>query len=167
LASAGCGASSHASDGTSGRIAARLGALEVIDPFLPDPASPNVAAVYLTVRNTGSVPDRLVAISSSAATTSMLMSEDDRGSVDTMGRLGALFVPAHSQATLAPGGDHAMLEHPEVTFKVGETIPVTLRFARAGSVTVRVPVVPLDQILGPGAGTSGGDSDGMANMKGM
>jgi hypothetical protein len=31
----------------------RLGALEVTDAFLPDPASSSVAAVYLTIRNGG------------------------------------------------------------------------------------------------------------------
>ena len=33
----------------SEKVVARIGHLEIIDPFLPDPASPDVAAAYLTV----------------------------------------------------------------------------------------------------------------------
>ena len=51
------GATSGATQSESSKIAARVGPLEVIDPFLPNPASPTVAAIYLTVKNTGSRPD--------------------------------------------------------------------------------------------------------------
>jgi copper(I)-binding protein len=41
-----------------------------------------------------------------------------------------------------------MLQAPRVKFKVGKTVPVTLRFQRSGSVTLEVPIVPLSRILG-------------------
>ena len=162
---AACGGS--AGSGTGAPVAGRIGDLEIIHPFLPDPASPAVASVYLTVRDTGALPDRLVAASSVAAGSAMLMAEQPAG---TMAPLDALAVPAHGEASLAPGHDHLMLENPRGVLRVGQTVPVTLRFARAGRITLEVPVVPLSDILGdggsgsnPGSGTMGG----MAGMKGM
>jgi hypothetical protein len=124
-------------------VVGHVGPLEVVNPFLPDPASPSVAAIYLTVKNTGSKVDSLVSATSPAAPDVMLMTESAHG----MGMLKELRIPAYGQASLVPGHDHVMLELPTVTFKVGETVLVTLRFEWAGSVTVRVPVVPLSWIL--------------------
>jgi copper(I)-binding protein len=140
------GATSGATQSASSKITARVGPLEVIDPFLPDPASPTVAAIYLTVKNTGSRPDELISASSPISADSMLMKENAHGS--TMGMLAELRIPAHGQASLKPGRDHLMLEQPKMKFKVGRTVLVTLRFERAGSVTLKVPVVPLSRIIG-------------------
>ena len=118
-----------------------------MDPFLPDPASTSVAAIYLTVRNTGSKADALVAATSPAAPDVMLMTENAHGSFGSMGMLRELRIPAHDRASLVPGHDHVMLEQPTVMFKVGQTVLVTLRFKWAGSVTIKVPVVPLSWIL--------------------
>lgn len=164
VAGAGCGVSGSATSTStsSSTVVARVGGLEIIDPFLPDPASSSVAAVYLTVRNTGSVPDDLVSVFSPMAGSSSLMTEKNGG----MGTLNDLMVPAHGEASLAPGSDHAMLERLG-RLKVGQSVPVTLRFAKAGTVTVSVPVVPLDQILGHRGSGPGGGSGGMSNMPGM
>lgn len=132
---------------TSSKVAGRVGTLKVVNPFLPDPASPSVAAIYLTVENSGSKSDALVAATSPAAPDVMLMTENALGSSGSMGMLSELRIPAHGQASLVPGHDHVMLEQPTVRFKVGQTVLVTLRFKWAGSVTIKVPVVPLSWIL--------------------
>jgi copper(I)-binding protein len=139
------GTTSGAAPSASSKVVARVGDLEVIDPFLPNPASPSVAAIYLTVKNTGSHPDALISASSPISSDSMLMRENAHGS--SMGLLAELRIPAHGQASLKPGRDHLMLEQPKVTFKVGRTVLVTLRFERSGSVTLKVPVVPLSRII--------------------
>lgn len=133
--------------GSSSKVVGRVGSLEVVNPFLPDPASPSVASIYLTVRNSGSKADDLVAATSPSAPEVMLMTENAHGSFGSMGMLRELRIPAHGQASLVPGHDHVMLEQPTVTFRVGQTVLVTLRFKWAGSVTVKVPVVPLRWIL--------------------
>ena len=132
---------------SSSTVVGRVGSLEVTDPFLPDPASPSVAAIYLTVRNTGSKVDALIAATSPAAPDVELMTENVHGLFGTMGPLRELRIPAHGRASLLPGHYHVMLEQPTVTFKVGQTVLVTLRFKWAGSVTIKVPVVPLSWIL--------------------
>jgi copper(I)-binding protein len=141
---AGCGASAPATP--AAEVVAHVGALEIIHPFLPDPASPSVAAIYLTVRNTGPTADRLVSATSPLARTSMLMTERSNGQTGVMAPLAGLVIPAHGTAALQPGQDHLMLESPAAV-NVGETVEVTLRFARAGAVTLEVPVVPLTAII--------------------
>jgi len=146
LTAAPAAAHSHGAARTPGGSARyRIGDLTVVDAFLPQPPSPAVAAIYLTVRNSGSHSDALVAVSSSAAAAgSMLMTENPNG---TMGLLRELRVPAHGQASLLPGRDHLMLEQPRGSLAVGQHVTVTLRFQRAGDLTISVPVVPLGRIL--------------------
>jgi len=153
LALTACGSGSAAA---TGRVAARVGEIEIIDPYLPNPASPSVAAVYLTVRNTGSTPDALVGASSAIAASATLHTEIVQGSYEAMVPLVRLGVSAHGQASLVPGHDHVMLEGLNQALKVGQTVTVTLRFANAGQVAVPVLVVPLDSVV-----------NGMANMPGM
>ncbi len=127
----------------AGRASNRVGNLTVVRAFLPQPASPNVASVYLTVRNSGSRADVLVAASTPDALASMLMIEKPDGS---MAMLAYLRIPAHGQASLVPGQDHLMLEVPRTNMKLGRRVPVTLRFLHAGTLTITVPVVPLSWI---------------------
>lgn len=158
---AACGASAPATP--AGEVVAHVGSLEIIHPFLPDPASPTVAAVYLTVRNTGPTADQLVSATSPVARTSMLMTEATGGQSEVMAPLADLVIPAHGTAALQPGHDHLMLGSP-AAMKVGEDVKVTLRFARAGAVTLDVPVVPLTAII-DNDGTP--TTTGTTTMKGM
>jgi periplasmic copper chaperone A len=137
------GASYHGSPGHAAAVGDRVGALTVVDAFLPQPASPDVAAIYLTVKNAGGRPDALVSASSASASSSILMTENPNG---TMGLLRALRIPAHGRASLVPGRDHLMLEQPDDPLSVGQHVLVTLRFRRAGTLTISVPVVPLSRI---------------------
>ena len=123
---------------------------------MPDPASPSVAAVYLTVRNTGSSPDALVGASSAIAASATLHTEIAQGSVEVMAPLVRLDVNPHGEASLMPGHDHVMLEGLHQALKVGQTVVVTLRFAHAGGIPVTVPVVSLDSV-----------ANNMAHMPGM
>ena len=142
--SAQAGASYHgAPRQTATAAGTRLGALTVVKAFLPQPASPDVAAIYLTVKNSGARADELVSVSSAAASSSMLMTENANG---TMGMLRLLRIPAHGSASLVPGRDHLMLEQPRGTLDVGQHVAVSLHFRFAGTLTVSVPVVPLSWI---------------------
>jgi periplasmic copper chaperone A len=138
------GASYHGAPHPTAAVGNRIGSLRVVDAFLPEPPSPAVAAIYLTVKNTGSRADALVGVSSAAASSSLLMTENPDG---TMGLLPDLPIPAHSEASLVPGRDHLMLEQPHQALRLGHHVLVTLHFRRAGSLTISVPVVPLSAIL--------------------
>ena len=49
-------------------------------------------------------------------------------------------VPAKGKAVLAPGGYHLMLIGLKAASKAGDTIPLTLKFARAGQVKIDLAV---------------------------
>ncbi len=121
----------------------RIGTLTVVRAFLPLPPSPNVASIYLTIKNSGSRPDVLVAATTPEALASMLMTDHSDGS---MSMLRYLIIPAHGQASLVPGHNHLMLEVPTTTMSRGRRVPVTLRFLHAGVLVITVPVVPLSWI---------------------
>jgi copper(I)-binding protein len=54
---------------------------------------------------------------------------------------GGLPIPAGQTVKLEPNGYHLMLIGPKRPFKVGDRIPATLRFQRAGAVKVEFDVL--------------------------
>ena len=53
---------------------------------------------------------------------------------------GGAAVPAKGRLALAPGGGHVMLMGLKSGLKAGGTVPLTLKFERAGEVKLAVPV---------------------------
>jgi periplasmic copper chaperone A len=129
---AACGSASGA-----GSVSARQGDIEVVNPYVPAPASPSVAAMYLTVRDVGPTADTLQGGTTAVAGTTALMTE----TADSMAPLASVPVPAHGQAVLQPGHSHLMLQNLNGTLHSGQTITVDLHFAQTGTVAVRVPVI--------------------------
>ncbi|TCI00308.1 copper chaperone PCu(A)C [Roseococcus sp. SYP-B2431] len=97
-------------------------------------------AGFVTIRNSGAEADRLVAASSPAATRVELHTSLREGDVMRMRPVENIPVPAGGSVTLAPGGLHLMLLGLTRPLAVGQTVPVTLRFERAGQVTVNLAV---------------------------
>ena len=62
---------------------------------------------------------------------------------------GGLPVPANGSVVLKPGSYHVMLIGLKKPLTAGETFPLTLTFAKAGNISVTVPV----QAMGANAGT--------------
>lgn len=155
LTAGACGSASPAP-----RVLGQVGPMQVTQAYVPAPASPSVAALYLTIRNTGTAPDELVGISTPAASSATLMTEAVTGGSESMQVLPVVYIPAHGEAMLTPGHDHAMLTNPSASLvRAGRSVQVTLHFSEAGSLTMAVPVVPLSAVVGGGGG--------MANMPGM
>lgn len=148
---AGCG-SSPGAGGTAGRPAdgGEAARITVTDPYIPLSASPEAAAGYLTVRNTGATADRLLRVASPEARSVTM----HRSTATSMEPLESLTVPAHGSAAFARGGDHLMilgLDHP---LALGRTLELDLTFAASGTITVKVPIEPV-AYRPPGAGTAG------------
>jgi copper(I)-binding protein len=97
-------------------------------------------AGYLVIRNAGATPDRLVAAASPAAGRMELHTHIRDGDVMRMRAVEAIEVPAGGAVTLQPGGLHLMFIGLTRPFAVGERVPVTLRFERAGEMTVELAV---------------------------
>ena len=76
---------------------------------------------------------------------------------------GGLSIPAGQTVRLEPGGYHLMIIGPKRAFRVGDHIPVALKFEKAGVVKVDFNVeTPTASPASPMAGMSG-----MSGMGGM
>ncbi len=104
------------------------------------PPAARTGAAYLTVINTGGEPDHLVAASSPAAAQAELHTHISEGNVARMQQLPAIDIPAGGRVSFAPGGLHVMLMNLQGPLRDGTRFPLTLRFARAGELTIEVPV---------------------------
>ncbi|PWV90431.1 copper chaperone PCu(A)C [Phyllobacterium myrsinacearum] len=105
-----------------------------------------VAGGYLTITNIGKADDRLFAISSErskkAEIHEMAMDHD----VMVMRELPkGLAIPAGESVKLTPGGYHLMLMDVAEPLKEGQVSKLTLKFEKAGPVTI-------DVLVGPAAG---------------
>lgn len=151
----------------SPRGSAAAGSIRITGAYLPQPASPDVAAAYFTVTDTGDQADTLISATSAPTAQAALMSESTAGGAESMTTLpGGLAIPAHGHVTLGPDGYHLMLTNPATPLKQGDTVTLTLRFEHAGTVTLKVPVTSLlsDAITGSTATATAGSMAGMPGM---
>lgn len=101
------------------------------------PALATVASAYLTIRNSGSEPDKLVGGTTSIAERIEIHQMSIDGGIARMRPLpeGVEIGPG-TTVKLAPGDIHLMLIKPVRQLIEGERFKATLQFARAGSVVV-------------------------------
>jgi periplasmic copper chaperone A len=106
------------------------------------PPGAKIAAGYLTVRNAGAA-DKLVSASSPAAErveTHVTMRDGD---ISRMREVKGYEVPARGTLELKPGGSHLMLVNIKAPLKEGTSVPLTLRFEKAGEIKTELQVRPL------------------------
>jgi periplasmic copper chaperone A len=115
-----------------------LGELKIGHPWSRPTAPGAPAAVgYLTVTNTGHEPDTLVGASSPMAASLDLHQSSMAGGIMRMRAVtGGLTIAPGQTVRLEPGSYHLMFVAPKKPFAVGDHIPGTLRFRRAGEVKV-------------------------------
>ena len=104
------------------------------------------AAVYLDVSNEGG-GDRIVRVTSPAASRALVHGTDDAGMMQTSE---GLDVPGGSTVRLVPGGEHVMLEGVGSRLEPGDVFPVRIEFERHAPVDVEVRVVALEDLAGEG-----------------
>ena len=97
-------------------------------------------AMYMTISNAGSTPDRLVKASGDIAKSIELHTVIKSGDLMQMRPVEAIDVPASGSVALKPGGFHVMLIGLNRDLKLGETFDITLQFEQAGPVTVQAVV---------------------------
>lgn len=106
--------------------------------------------VFLTIRNDGRQPDRLVGGSTPAASAVQIHSMHMDADVMRMRRQDAMAIAPGTAAELQPGGTHLMLVGLKAPLAAGTSFPLTLDFAASGRKQVRVAVRPIGA-TGPGA----------------
>ena len=98
---------------------------------------------FLSLQNSGP-EDRLLSAESPRAGRVELHGMSNTGGVMKMWRIeDGLVIPKGGQVSLAPGGTHLMLFELSRPIVLGEKIPLSLRFEKAGLVQIELEVMPL------------------------
>lgn len=97
-------------------------------------------AAYLTILNPTGEPDRLIGAATSTAKRAALHTHLHENGVMKMRPIKAVAIPAHGTAELKPGGNHLMLMGLVAPLKKGGAFPLTLKFEKAGEVSVMVKI---------------------------
>ncbi len=112
---------------------ATVGDLVLTRGFAYEPIIQASGAAYVEITNRGTAPDTLLGASSPAAAGAMLHG-------GSMAHLMTLPIPPGGTLALAQGGTHIMLSDFSAMPQAGDSLTLTLTFARAGSVTLQLQV---------------------------
>lgn len=118
------------------------GGVEISGAWMPQPARPDVAGIFMTLTNDGDTADRLVSGATDVAGVVELHEtvRDDEGRMMMQPLENGIEIPAGGSVALVPGGLHVMLREVTAELVEGDTITITLQFEQAGEVTLDVPV---------------------------
>lgn len=120
----------------------KLGAIEIGQPWTrATPPSAPSGGGYLVLTNTGTTPDRLIAVKSPAADKAELHEMKMEGTVMRMREIEkGIEIPPGATVELKPGGFHLMFMGLKAPFAKDTKVPVTLVFEKAGSIDVDLVV---------------------------
>jgi len=120
------------------RDTVHAGPLEIRGAFAFAPITLESTGAYLTIINHGTTSDTLVSVRCTCARAATLHQSGPGGMVPRA----SVPIPAGDSLRMVPGGMHLMLTSLDHRAKPGERLTLVLRFARAGDVTLEVPVRP-------------------------
>ncbi len=121
----------------------KFGDLTIEHPWARPTAGPNLlGAAYMTLKNGGKEADTLQSASSPDAGMVMIHQniQGANGVMEMRHVEGGLTVPPGGTVALQPGGYHIMLMGLNHNLEEGESFPLKLSFAHAGSVDVEVKI---------------------------
>lgn len=128
----------------AGAREASVGDLRIVQAYArATPPGARTAAAYLVIENKGAAPDQLVGARSSAAAAVELHAMAHEGGMMRMRAVPRVDVPARGSVRFEPGGLHLMIVDPKAPLRERERFPLTLTFARAGTVDVEVDVLSM------------------------
>lgn len=104
------------------------------------PPGASVGGGYLVIRNKGAAGDRLVGVSSPASARMEMHEMTMEKDIMRMREVKGIDVPAKGAAELKPGGFHLMFMELKAPLKLGDKVPVTLKFEKAGEVKAEFAV---------------------------
>lgn len=100
----------------------------------------SMSAAYMRISNSGDNPDRLLKVSSDAATNVEMHISEMKDGVMTMHPVESIEVPARAQVELKPGGLHIMLIGVTRDLAPGEKVKLSLEFEEAGEIQIEAEV---------------------------
>jgi len=117
-----------------------LGKLAIGHPYArPTVPRQTVGGGFMSIANNGA-DDRLLSATSAAAMSVEMHSMSMDGDVMRMRQVDAITLPAGKTIELKPGALHLMLMGLKAPLKPGDTLPLTLKFEKAGEVAVTLNV---------------------------
>ena len=130
-----------------------IGTIEIAAPWTrATPKGANIAGAYMTLRNKGTAPDRLVggtaAVAGRFEVHSMVM---EQGVAKMRPVEGGLEIKPGETVELKPGSFHVMLMGLKQPLQKGEKVKGTLEFEKAGKIDIEYAV----EALGATAPTAG------------
>jgi copper(I)-binding protein len=120
----------------------KLGAIEIGQPWTrATPPTAESGGGYLVLKNTGTTPDRLIAVKSPAADKVEIHEMKMDGNIMRMrGVEKGIEIPPGATVELKPGGFHVMFMGLKAPFAKEAKVPLTLVFEKAGSIDVDLMV---------------------------
>ncbi len=130
------------------------GPIQISNPWMrATPKGSTVAGGYMTIRNTGAVPDRLINGSTAVASRFEVHRMTMENGVMTMRPVeGGLEVKPGETIELKPGSFHVMLMDLKQPLEKGQRVKGTLTFEKAGKVDIEYSV----EAIGATPAASGG-----------
>ena len=131
---------------------AKIGALEIIHPWArATPKGASIGAAYATIKNTGSVPDRLVGGTMVGATSVEVHEMTMEDGVARMRPVkGGLEIKPGETVELKPGSLHVMFVGLKKPLAAGDHVNGTLVFEKAGTLNVEYEVLAMGATPMPG-----------------
>ncbi len=126
--------------------------LRIEHPYArPTPPGAHTGAAYFAIENRGRDGDRLIRVQTPFADAAEIHSMTMDGSMMQMRAVSALDIAPHATTTLKPGGYHLMLVDLKRPLAVGDTVPLSLTFEKAGTIEIaaRVEAAPADTTKRP------------------
>jgi copper(I)-binding protein len=120
---------------------ARAGDIALLTAYA-HPSAGDAGAAYFRLQNAGTLADTLVAATGPDSSSAMIMGT-------TAGRMTmaqAVVLNPGETVAMIPGAMHVMFSGLTHEYLIGDTLRVTLRFARAGELHVAAPVVPFGEM---------------------
>ncbi|OFX13065.1 MAG: hypothetical protein A2516_10745 [Alphaproteobacteria bacterium RIFOXYD12_FULL_60_8] len=134
----------------------KVGDISVSEPWARASAGGvSNGAAFLTLDNTGHSDDRFIGASAPVSAKVELHNHVNENGVSTLKMVPAIDLPAGKSVTLQPGGYHIMFLGLHAPMKEGDTFPLTLKFEKAGEVTVEAGVNTVGA-MGHGCGVDAG-----------
>ncbi len=117
---------------------AKIGAISIDHPWArATPSAVKNSAAFMSFSNKGAA-DKLISVSGGVAKEIQIHSMITEAGVMKMREIKGLDIPANGKAELTPGGYHIMLIGIADGLKEGTKFPLTLKFEKAGEITVQV-----------------------------
>ena len=118
---------------------AKIGNLSIDDVWARTGQPGQVSAAFMEVKNKGAA-DKLISANCDCAKATELHTMTMADGKMIMAQVPSMDVPANGELKLKPGGYHVMLINLTRPLAAGDTLPIKLKFEKAGEVTVQAKI---------------------------